>query len=149
MQGEATEAVSLAMDVLPRLVRALTQACRTPGLGEEPLTLTQVRLLQDLGEGPLSSSELAVRTDVTPATTSTAIDGLVRRGLVERLTSPEDRRIIPLRRTPAGGAALEAARRRQGEALMTLFADLSPAGARQLAAGLRAVERVLDAKVPR
>jgi DNA-binding MarR family transcriptional regulator len=136
-------AVTVALEVLPRIVRLLTLASANPGPGPEPLTLTQFRLLKHLGEGPLMTTVLAARLEVTPATVSAAIDGLVRRGMVERLPSTGDRRAVPLRCTPDGHAALEAARARQHAALSRLFSALSPQETRELADGLRAVRRVL------
>jgi DNA-binding MarR family transcriptional regulator len=134
----------MALDVLPRIVRVLTHASTTSAPGEEPLTLTQFRLLRELALGPLLTGELAARLDVTAATVSAAIDGLVRRGMIERLPSAGDRRMIPLRRSPAGAAAAVAARERQGQALSALFASMSPDALGQLSAGLRALGRALD-----
>lgn len=148
MQGQVkvtdADAVGLALEVLPRIVRLLTQASASPPPGDAPLTLTQFRLLKHLGGGPLLTGELAARLEVTPATVSAAIDGLVRRGMIARLPSTGDRRIIPLGRTPLGESALKGARERQALALAALFSAMPPEAVGHLAVGLRALSRALD-----
>lgn len=136
-------AAAVAMEVLPRLVRLLRQASADPDGGPDPLTLTQFRLLKMLEGAPKLTTELAAALEVTPATVSATVDCLVRRGLLERLASPEDRRAVPLRCTELGRTALGAARQRQQAALTEIFTALDHEETVQLAAGLEAVRRAL------
>jgi DNA-binding MarR family transcriptional regulator len=142
-EGDEAAAVAVALDVLPRLVRLLRQASANPDADPEPLTLTQYRLLKHLETEPRLTTELAARLEVTPATVSAAIDCLVRRGMVERLVSPNDRRAVPLRCTAPGLQALAAARRRQQAVLTDVLQHLNAEETGQLAEGLRAVRRAL------
>lgn len=141
--GADTTAVAAALDVLPRIVRLITQASANAGDDPEPLTLTQYRLLKYLQGGPQLTTDLAAQLDVTPATVSAAIDCLVRRGMVERLVSTGDRRAVPLQSTALGQSALAAARLRQEAMLAEVFSGLSPEETGQLACGLRALRRAL------
>ncbi len=132
--------VATALEVLPVVLRIVRQAAAG---GEAALTLTQFRILKLLGRGGATVTQLAAALEVTPATASTAVAGLVRRGLVERRAPGSDRRSVPLGRTAAGDAAVAAARGRQQDVLAALAADLRPGERRALAVGLRGLMRVL------
>ncbi len=135
--------VARALEVLPGMVRVLQQAAAGGGEG---LTLTQIRLLKHIAGGCTLTCDLADRLEVTPATVSGAIDGLVRRGLVERLPSGADRRAVPLGVTREGRGALDAGRARQEAALAALLADLRPREVWGLALGLRGIQRALEGR---
>ncbi len=71
------------------------------------LNLTQASLIAYLFEhqqerGPLRQTQLAKGLGVGRAATGTMIDGLERRGLVEREADPDDRRAWLVSVTPAG-----------------------------------------------
>ncbi len=136
-------AVGQALEVLPAVVRALRHAAAAPGPNSQGLTLTQFRLLRALSEHCVRTSELAARLEVTPATVSVAIDGLVRRGLVERLPSAGDRRAVPLGLTAEGRQNLDEALARQQSLLAGLLADLTVPERRALTVGLSGLVRVL------
>ena len=140
---ERAALVGRTLDVLPGVLHLLAQASVEVS-GEEPLTLTQVRLLRLLDAGARLTSELALRLGVSASTVSAAVDGLVRRGLVARVPSAEDRRTVPLEVTEAGAAAVRAARIRQERVLAGLFAALSPDERRALAEGMQALGRALE-----
>lgn len=136
--------VARTLDVLPGVIHLLAQAS-AEAYGEEPLTLTQVRLLRCLEAGSRLTSELAARLGLSASTVSAGVDGLVRRGLVERVPAAEDRRTVPLRVTLAGEGAVQAARQRQERALTALFAALSPEERSALRRGMTALGRALAA----
>lgn len=81
---------------------------RVLGQLETPLTYRQHRLLRRVGEGHTSLVALATLANLTVPTVSESIDGLVRRGLLDRQENPQSRRSIVLSLTPAGRAAKEA-----------------------------------------
>jgi DNA-binding MarR family transcriptional regulator len=132
---------TLALDVLPRLVRRLAEV--STGDPTQPLTLSQVRLLKRVAAGCRLMSELAGDLDVAPPTVSAAVDGLVRRGLLLRQGGAADRRTVPLVLTAAGEAALAAAQARQVRALTDMFAHLDEGARQALGVGLRALRSVL------
>jgi DNA-binding MarR family transcriptional regulator len=100
------------------------------------LTLPQLRVLFAIRREPgITTGDLARALGITVSTTSGLIAKLVERGLVERGSTPGDRRLLPLRLTSAGAQ---------------LTGDLSTAGtvylrqvADQLGADLPAVTAVL------
>ena len=70
-------------------------------LGRIGLTLPQASLLSTVAvHGPLTPSELARRSQVSRQAMTSAVNALERRGLVERLRSPTDRRSLQIEVTP-------------------------------------------------
>lgn len=93
----------------------------------------------------LSPGELVRVTMVTSGTMTTRVDRLLGRGLVERHPSPNDRRGILVRLTPAGSRAVDAAMIDLVAAERTLVADLPERTRAELVDGLRAVLTRLEA----
>jgi DNA-binding MarR family transcriptional regulator len=72
------------------------------------MTRAQWVILSRLARQPnLSQSELAALAEVSPITVARLVDRLEARGLVERCTDPDDRRIWRLRLTPAAAPVLD------------------------------------------
>jgi DNA-binding MarR family transcriptional regulator len=67
------------------------------------LSFAQVHLLGGLAErGALSAGELAISADLSAATVTQMLDGLAARGLVERVRSDRDRRVVTCTLTEQG-----------------------------------------------
>lgn len=67
--------------------------------------LRALRVLRDLGTVPISRFAEAV--DIPRSTATGVVDRLVERGVIERVSDTVDRRMINIRVTPRGLAALE------------------------------------------
>lgn len=83
--------------------------------------------------GPVTMSALAEAEQVRPPTITRLIDGLERRGLVRRVTHPEDGRVQLVEATPAGKRLLQKGRARRVERLSQGIAHL-PAEDREVLA---------------
>jgi DNA-binding MarR family transcriptional regulator len=84
--------------------RALEAACGVGG--------TQVWMLATIGETPgITVSRLSDALSIHVSTASNLLDKLAKRGLVERLRSEADRRVVCLRLTDDGRAILDKAPR--------------------------------------
>ena len=68
------------------------------------LSVSQFRILDRLTDGTAAGSSLADWLAVKPPSITVAVDGLVKRGLVERGEDPDDRRLVTHSLTPAGTA---------------------------------------------
>ena len=88
---------------LARLARLLERAC---GELDPPLTLAQYRLLAMIASGSDRASHLAGLLALAKPTVSATVDTLVERGLVERATARDDRRVTTLTVTAAGRRVL-------------------------------------------
>jgi DNA-binding MarR family transcriptional regulator len=66
------------------------------------LNPTDLRCLDWLADGPKSAGELSEGTGLSSAATTTLIDRLERKGFVERVRDPVDRRRVLVEMTPQG-----------------------------------------------
>lgn len=125
------EAVRDAGRAAARLSKALELA-----VSERNLSLPQYRLLAFLSGGPERATELASWLEVSPPSLTALVDGLVHKGLVERVTSTEDRRCVRHVLTPAGAASLDGGDEAIAARLSTLMEFLSEDETRQALTGL-------------
>jgi DNA-binding MarR family transcriptional regulator len=92
------------------------------------VTLPQFRALVVLAvRGPQRSVDIAEELGVNPSTGTRMCDRLVRKGLIRRIRSASDRRVVRLRLTPAGREIVEqvmARRRAEVARLVAATADL-------------------------
>ncbi|HEV2577701.1 MAG TPA: MarR family winged helix-turn-helix transcriptional regulator [Acidobacteriaceae bacterium] len=104
------------------------------GLGE-----SEFRILEALlHKGPMPVNTIGPKVFLTPGSISVAVDRLLKRGLVTRTNSSEDRRVRVVDLTPAGRDLIDkvfAAHARQVDRLAEV---LSPKERRQMARGLKA-----------
>jgi DNA-binding MarR family transcriptional regulator len=95
-------------------------------LGELGLSFTQVKALHILQEsGEVAVKDVAESLNLSLPGVSRAIDGLARRGFVDRRESAHDRRSKLVRLLPPGEEALEALARGRRSALADFAATLS------------------------
>lgn len=107
-QGEGAEQVARAFKRAMASVRRL-RGRETHRPGE--LTDAQYSLLFCLREpGQLSLREVAEAAELSPASATEMLDGLAEAGLVERIRSDRDRRVVLTSLTDAGRALVEGRR---------------------------------------
>ncbi|MGH9298170.1 MAG: MarR family winged helix-turn-helix transcriptional regulator [Acidimicrobiales bacterium] len=133
-------AVDPLIDAVLRASRALVGVAARSITGvADDVTVPQYRALVVLAShGPQGMAGLASELGVSPSTATRMCDRLVRRGLVRRRISNEDRRQVRLALTSDGLALLEevtAARRNEIERIL---GSLSRASRRQLVTSLTA-----------
>jgi DNA-binding MarR family transcriptional regulator len=100
------------MDTLARSFKAAMAAVRRLQGRDthRPGALSQAQyqvLFELLRAGELPAGELAAVADVSPASMTQMLDRLADGGLVERVRSEQDRRIVVSRLSPAGRAVCE------------------------------------------
>ena len=116
-------------------------------LADADLTLPQYRVLGLLGEGSALASRLAARLDVRPPTVTAVVDGLVARGLVQRVVSGDDRRKVTHSLTAAGSALLAEADAACDGRLAEIAGGLDRSEAEAAFAGLELWRQALLARV--
>ena len=117
------------------LLRTLRVEDRASGLSAPRLSALSVLVFG----GPRTMSALAQAEQVQPPTITRLVAEMEKEGLVERVRSEADRRVLTVRATPEGRRLLEEGRRRRVARLAAALEAL-PAGDRKLLA--RAAELI-------
>lgn len=118
------------------VVRAGLETALQP-LGLTPRQYVTLSLLRD--ERDQSSADLARKAGITPQSMSETIASLIRKVLIERLESPEHRRILMTRLTSAGTALLIDCERVVDAMEARMLADIAADDLAALRRSLRAV----------
>lgn len=106
--------------------------------GLEPWEYDVLAALRRAGEPyELTAGELTRTMLVVPGTITNRVDRMAARGLIERTTSPHDRRSTLIRLTRAGRATIDAAMPALAAGELDLLAGLAPADRERLALLLR------------
>lgn len=96
--------------------------------GGDDLSMTQLATLYVLDGGePVSLGALAEQVGRSVSATSRLVDGLVRRGLVERREHPTDRRVRRVAIATDGEALLRRLERTRADAQLKIMDRLDPA----------------------
>jgi len=109
-------------------------------LGELRLGFTQLAALYVLAEGGTTTiADLADALARSPSATSRLVDGLVRRGLVDRRLETEDRRQRTIWLTPAGQALLSHVDRARADQFLAVVRPLPQSERTLIAMGVAAL----------
>ena len=98
-------------DRLVQVLESMHLQLRPHSLEEWPeleVTMPQLRTLFFLGHGPRRMGEVASHLGTSLPSATSMIDRLAAKGLVERMSDPEDRRLVLCRLTPMGEREVEA-----------------------------------------
>src|SRR5580693_4095300 len=135
-----TELVARLRAVIPRLARVLNDT----STGED-LTPTQYSVLALVrGRGPLGLPELTELEGLNPTMLSRVIRVLDDAGLIQRLTDPNDMRVVRLEITPAGAQMQERIRERRTSVLSECLNRLPPDTAAALLENVPALEALAE-----
>ncbi|MFU8854211.1 MarR family winged helix-turn-helix transcriptional regulator [Micromonospora sp. SL1-18] len=109
MQPPAPGSEKAAVEALMAASRAFVGlAARSLADLDAEVTLPQFRALVVLAtRGPQRAVDISAELQVAPSTGTRMCDRLVRKGLVRRIRSTSDRRVVRLRLTPAGRALVQ------------------------------------------
>lgn len=88
------------------------------------LTVHQLETLVVLQDGPCSMRTLCDRLEISESSGTALVDRLASRGLVERQSDPEDRRVVRIVASEAAGAMVTQFRALKQQRLAALLADL-------------------------
>jgi DNA-binding MarR family transcriptional regulator len=127
-----------------RLARQLRQT------SDSDLSPTQSAVLATLANhGPVTLGELAELERVASPTITKVTGILQDRGLVVKVTDPDDRRFVRVELTGEGHALVDRSRARKTAWLARQLQDLSPAEVEQLAAATEVLEPLTARKATR
>jgi MarR family transcriptional regulator, 2-MHQ and catechol-resistance regulon repressor len=103
------------------------------GLGESEFRILEVLL----HKGPMPVNTIGPKVFLTPGSISVAVDRLLKRGLVSRTNSTDDRRVRVVDLTPAGRRHIEQVFAAHSRQIDRLAEALSPKERRQISRGLK------------
>lgn len=136
--AQARREANVAMDALRRIVRAL-RSSNASMLEQYQLSAAQLFVLTQLALQPKQSlADVARGTLTSQSSVSEVLSRLVQRGLVDRTSSPTDRRRVDFSVTENGLRQLEHAPETLQQRLVAGFQMLTPDRRRALAEGLDA-----------
>jgi len=94
---------------------------------EFPYSRTQLEIIIHLYKsGSLSTSELSKLLGLTPGAVTQTVETLTKKGLVERTTDSDDRRVINHSLSAAGRKLAEQLKARRKQQIQALLDELSP-----------------------
>jgi DNA-binding MarR family transcriptional regulator len=140
-EGHSTEAAVEFQDTVIALRRVARRAARR-NLPELPSSESELLSLVEELKG-IGVNEAARLMQVSPNTVSTLIRSLTRRGLLQRLSDPTDRRAALLHVTGAGAARIRRIRKQRAEAMTKAMGGLDAADRATLAHAVPAMRRLL------
>jgi DNA-binding MarR family transcriptional regulator len=111
---------------------------------ELELTLPQAQLLRVLRRGPMQTGQLATEMRISAPAITQLTDRLIRKGLIERSTTADDRRCVIVALSDEGRLLVDQFRQRRGEIFNEALADLSEAERKQAVEVLEKVVKALE-----
>lgn len=115
------------------------------GLLDTPYSLTQARVLYELGRAPAArSTDLAGQLGLDPGYLSRLVQKFERQGLVRRSTAPEDRRAVNLSLTAKGREEFSRLDVRSRAEVRSLLHQLDHPRQQQLVASMTAIRTLLE-----
>jgi DNA-binding MarR family transcriptional regulator len=111
---------------------------------ELELTLPQAQLLRILRRGPMQTGQLATEMRISAPAITQLTDRLIRKGLIERSTTADDRRCVIVALSEEGRLLVDQFRQRRREIFNEALADLSETERKQALEVLEKVVRALE-----
>lgn len=126
IQDERTASALKLWVVLSRAFRAMATVAQRD-VDAHGLHLSEFAVLEALyHKGPLSLSDLRDRVLLTSGSTTHLVDKLVSRGLIERRSCPEDRRVCYAALTPEGTEVIRSIFPAHADAITRAMDGLTP-----------------------
>lgn len=94
-------------EVVPPLWGTIRSHIRASAVRDFGISVEQFHVLRHVRKGTFSISELAVAKNISRPAVSQAVDVLVKKGLLTRVQSTQDRRYVEVALTPAGEELLD------------------------------------------
>jgi len=114
-------------------------------LSELDLTLPQIQVLRILRrDGAVPTGKLALCLRISAPATTQLTDRLIRKGLIERRHSEDDRRAVLVALSPSGQSLVDRFRERRNAVFAAALSQLSEAEQAQIVSSLQKVIAVLE-----
>lgn len=142
LDSSAAHVARQVMELVPIMMRAVSMPMRDAG---DANSVIQMITMNALKEGPRPFKDLIAHRRVSAPTISRSIEAMVRRGWIERIRHPDDKRQILLKLTPDGQQELATFDHRMHEYMSKLLDPLSNA---ERACALQGIQSLRKAFTP-
>jgi len=113
-------------------------------ISELELTLPQAQVLRVLRRGAMPTGQLASKLRISAPAITQLTDRLIRKGLIERRTTADDRRCVIVALSERGAHLVDQFRQRRRDIFNHALADLSETDRKQVIEVLGRVVKVLE-----
>lgn len=130
-------------ETVPPVWNFIRSHIRATATGNFDITVEQFHVLRFVHRG-MSISELATAKNISRPAISQAVDVLVKKGLVIRVQSTQDRRYVELTLTPEGDALLDAVFKETRGWMKERMSKLSAEELGIISKAMEALKKILD-----
>ena len=138
------QAIDRFWETVPPLWGFVRSHIRTTATASFDITVEQFHVLRYVRRGPGSMSELATAKNISRPAISQAVDVLVKKGLLTRIHSTQDRRCVELALTDSGNALLDTVFKETRGWMKERMSALTVDELETIARAMEALKKMLD-----
>jgi DNA-binding MarR family transcriptional regulator len=138
------QAIDRFWEAVPPLWGTIRTHIRTEATTNFDITVEQFHILRHVRRGTGSVSELATAKNISRSAISQAVDLLVKKGLLTRVQSTQDRRFVELALTEAGNELLDKLFQRTRDWMKTRMTQLSIEELETISKAMEALKKMLE-----
>jgi DNA-binding MarR family transcriptional regulator len=138
------QAIDRFWETVPPLWNSVKSHIRTTATAKFDITVEQFHVLRYVRRGTASVSELATAKNISRPAISQAVEILVKKGLLTRVQSKEDRRCVELVLTEAGNNLMDTVFKETRAWMKGLMSELSPDELKTIAKAMEIMKKMLD-----
>lgn len=138
------QAIDRFWETVPPLWGMIRTHIRAAATGKFDLSVEQFHILRHVRRGTGSISELAAAKNISRPAISQAVEVLVKKGLLTRVQSSQDRRFVELTLTDAGNNLLDTVFRETREWMKERMSSLSTGELETVAKAMEALKKMLE-----
>lgn len=138
------QAIDRFWETVPPLWNLVRSHIRATATGNFDITVEQFHVLRYVRRGSGSMSELATAKNISRPAISQAVDVLVKKGLLTRIQSTQDRRYVDLALTDEGDALLDTVFKENREWMKTRMSSMSADELETIAKAMVVMKKMME-----
>lgn len=138
------QAIDRFWETVPPLWNLVRSHIRATATGNFDITVEQFHVLRYVRRGSGSMSELATAKNISRPAISQAVDVLVKKGLLTRIQSTQDRRYVDLALTDEGNALLDTVFKENREWMKTRMNSMSADELETIAKAMVVMKKMME-----
>jgi DNA-binding MarR family transcriptional regulator len=137
-------AIDRFWEAVPPLWSTIRSHIRAAATGNFDISVEQFHILRHVRKGIGSISELAAAKNISRPAVSQAVEALVKKGLLTRVQSGQDRRYVEVTLTPAGNDLLDSVFKQTRSWMKERMQVMSPMELETIANAMDALKKMLE-----